>query len=203
MDSVRPAVFVSGDLTAQARIRDAAMDLFARQGFGASIRAIADAAGVSSALITHHFGTKEALRRAVDDAVIQDFSNRLAALAEANTIEDLVSAIGRMIARVGPNSTWRAYLRRSLLEGTDSSIGLFEELIKLTGQELTHLQDLGGSRGKVDRQWGPYQVLSVILGPLLLEPLLQARLGPKAYEEPEVSRWILANLEFVQRAVRP
>ena len=41
------------------------MDLFARQGFGASIRATADAPGVTSALITHHFRTKEALRRAV------------------------------------------------------------------------------------------------------------------------------------------
>src|SRR6266545_3920627 len=55
------------DLTARARIRDAALRLFAERGVdGATIRDIAKAAGVSAGLVRHHFGSKEALRDACD-----------------------------------------------------------------------------------------------------------------------------------------
>src|SRR6266508_1453721 len=55
------------DLTARARIRDAALRLFAERGIeAATIRDIAKAAGVSSGLVRHHFGSKEALRDACD-----------------------------------------------------------------------------------------------------------------------------------------
>lgn len=58
------------DLTARARIRDAALDLFGSFGFaGAGMRAIAAEAGVSPALVVHHFGSKEGLRKACDEYV--------------------------------------------------------------------------------------------------------------------------------------
>ena len=44
------------DLTAAARIRNAALRRFARDGFGVGLRAIAADAGVTAGLITHHFG---------------------------------------------------------------------------------------------------------------------------------------------------
>ncbi|SPL95857.1 Transcriptional regulator, TetR family [[Actinomadura] parvosata subsp. kistnae] len=59
------------DLTTRARIRDAAMTLFAEQGVKATtIRGIAEAAKVSPGLVQHHFGTKEALRLACDEYVL-------------------------------------------------------------------------------------------------------------------------------------
>ena len=55
------------DLTARARIRDAALALFADRGLdGTTIRDIAKAAGVSGGLIRHHFGSKDDLRAACD-----------------------------------------------------------------------------------------------------------------------------------------
>src|SRR5215469_6327642 len=55
------------DLTARARIRDAALALFAERGMdGTTIRDIARAAGVSGGLVRHHFGSKEDLRAACD-----------------------------------------------------------------------------------------------------------------------------------------
>ncbi|WP_087625574.1 TetR family transcriptional regulator [Aeromicrobium sp. PE09-221] len=54
-------------MTAAARIRDTAIELFGREGFGVGLRAIAEEAGVSLGLIRHHFGSKEGLRRACDD----------------------------------------------------------------------------------------------------------------------------------------
>jgi AcrR family transcriptional regulator len=68
------------DLTGRARIRDAALEQFGVHGFdGATIRGIAEAAGVSSGLVQHHFGSKDALRRACDEAVLELVRRKLAA----------------------------------------------------------------------------------------------------------------------------
>ena len=50
----------------RAEIIDAAMKVFAEQGFNSlSLRQIAEAVGVSHTLLRHHFGTKDALLQAV------------------------------------------------------------------------------------------------------------------------------------------
>ncbi|MDR0592944.1 MAG: TetR family transcriptional regulator [Bifidobacteriaceae bacterium] len=59
------------DLTAKARIRDAAIRLFSKEGFGVSVRKIATAAAVSPGLIIHHFGAKDGLRAECDEYVGQ------------------------------------------------------------------------------------------------------------------------------------
>ncbi|MFA7514520.1 MAG: helix-turn-helix domain-containing protein, partial [Mycolicibacterium vanbaalenii] len=59
------------DLTAAARIRDAAIDLFGRDGFAVGVRSIASAADVSPGLVIHHFGSKDGLRKACDDFVAE------------------------------------------------------------------------------------------------------------------------------------
>lgn len=58
------------DLTARARIRDAAVERFGRDGFGVSLRTIAQDAGVSAPLVLHHFGSKDRLRAACDAHVL-------------------------------------------------------------------------------------------------------------------------------------
>lgn len=60
------------DLTAAARIRDAAIARFGEHGFGVGLRSIAEAAGVSAALVIHHFGSKDGLRRACDDYIAEE-----------------------------------------------------------------------------------------------------------------------------------
>ncbi|MCK0117575.1 TetR/AcrR family transcriptional regulator [Isoptericola sp. S6320L] len=59
------------DGSTRDRIRDAAVLRFARSGFGTSVRTIAADAGVSPALVIHHFGSKDALHRACDDFVLR------------------------------------------------------------------------------------------------------------------------------------
>ncbi|MEV0388236.1 TetR family transcriptional regulator [Nonomuraea sp. NPDC050643] len=59
------------DLTTQAKIRNAAIAHFARDGFQkANLRAVAATAGVSAGLVIHHFGSKDKLRSACDDHVL-------------------------------------------------------------------------------------------------------------------------------------
>ncbi|MBK5248624.1 MAG: TetR family transcriptional regulator [Actinomycetales bacterium] len=59
-----------GDLT-RTRIRDAAIARFADEGFGVGLRAIAADASVTAGLITHHYGSKAALRRDCDEHVLR------------------------------------------------------------------------------------------------------------------------------------
>src|SRR5829696_8252307 len=69
------------DLTARARIREAALELFAEDGVaGTSLRSVAAKAAVSPSLVVHHFGTKAGLREAVDDAVLTAFSSAMVAV---------------------------------------------------------------------------------------------------------------------------
>lgn len=63
-----PAGIGSEDLTARARIRQAAIRRFAAEGIDkARLKDIAADAGVTTPLITHHFGTKDGLRAACDE----------------------------------------------------------------------------------------------------------------------------------------
>lgn len=59
------------DLNTPAKIRRAAIEHFARDGFQkAGLRAIAASAGVSAGLVIHHFGSKSGLRAACDENVL-------------------------------------------------------------------------------------------------------------------------------------
>lgn len=68
-----PWVRSSADLTARARLRDAAIECFSLRGFEASVREISARAGVSPGLVRHHFGTKDQLRAECDEEVLRRY----------------------------------------------------------------------------------------------------------------------------------
>lgn len=80
------------DLTARAKIRNAAIAHFAQDGFQrANLRAIATAAGVSVGLIPHHFGSKEGLRTACDEHVLNLFGRRARAAGTGDLLAEYVA----------------------------------------------------------------------------------------------------------------
>src|ERR1700733_9783726 len=118
------------DLTARARIRQAALDQFAEHGFErTTIRGIAAAAGVSLGLVRHHFGSKQELRDAVDAYVMAEIRH-----VEQETREiagdggDLGPAIGSREA-VRP---FQRYLVRGMLDGSPTFAAMFDQLVELT-----------------------------------------------------------------------
>ncbi len=186
------------DLTARARIRERALALFAKQGVAATpLRSVAEAAGVSPALIIHHFGSKAGLVRAVDDAVAAAFREQFAHV-DPDSSPDVFSAhAGEAFAAVvGANPTLRRYLRRSVLEGSPDGAALLDRLFAWTTQGLETLERDGALRPEADPTWRPYQVLFVMLGPLLLEPLLAQHLGADAFDPATVAARSRANFEF-------
>ena len=115
----------SADLTAAARIRDAAIAQFGEHGFGVGLRAIAEAAGVSAGLVIHHFGSKDGLRRACDDYVAEVIRN---SKSEAMQSHEPATWLAQL-SEIESYAPLTAYLVRSLQSGADLGKTLWRTMI--------------------------------------------------------------------------
>lgn len=176
------------DLTAKARIRNAALELYAARGEDRTpMRAVAAAAGVTVGLVVHHYGTKDGLRDAVEQKVVERFATALASTPTEDAGPDIArsrnDAVAEMLAR---HPEVVDYLRRALLEPGGQRGQLLERLTELTHREVVALREAGAaSRGRADS----IQVVDVIisqLGRLFLQPLVDsvwAHLGTFTYTD--------------------
>jgi AcrR family transcriptional regulator len=192
------ATALTEDLTARARIRQAAFRLFAARGVkGTTLRAIAEEAGTSAALVVHHFGSKEGLVRAVDDAAVATFRAELAEVSTTFAPDQLSAGFGAVFERIiGSDPVMRAYLRRALLQDEPASTALLDEMLEVTREGIAAMDRAGGIRAGSDPQWRPYQALFIALGSMLLEPLLQRDLDGHAFDPDVVRSRSDANLDF-------
>jgi AcrR family transcriptional regulator len=158
------------DLTARARIRDAALRLFAERGVdGATIRDIAAEAGVSLGLVRHHFGAKEALRAACDEYV----SARSRELLFEATKPGTMPSPG-FLPEVHPTIVLLVrYLARSMSDGTAAASAMFDDGVALTEQwmERNHPNQFDDPRAVA------VMVAAMQFGPLLMHNLVSAALG--------------------------
>ncbi|MET4428313.1 MULTISPECIES: TetR family transcriptional regulator [unclassified Mycolicibacterium] len=113
------------DLTATARIRDSAIEQFGEHGFDVGLRAIATAAGVSAALVIHHFGSKDGLRAACD-AYIAEFVKTTKTESLQNA--DPATWFAQM-AEIESYAPMMAYLVRSMQTGGDLAKSLWRTMI--------------------------------------------------------------------------
>lgn len=190
----------SEDLTAKARIREAALELFASDGIATtSLRSIAARAGVSPSLITHHFGSKTALRHAVDTAVLDAFALALRSVEVAGSPEAVSEQINAAIAGIiGGERAVRDYLGRSLVEATDASQQLFDSLSDLVTDGLESLESAGFVRSGTDETWRAHAVLFIVLGPILLGRQLESRLGTDAFAPALVAARSASNIDLLR-----
>jgi AcrR family transcriptional regulator len=115
------------DLTARARIRDAALHLFAERGIeGATVRDIAKAAGVSSGLVRHHFGSKEALRDVCDSYAME----RITRLREELLLEGRLTDHAALLSLHPTVIVLQSYLVRSMLDGSARASAMFDEAVR-------------------------------------------------------------------------
>jgi AcrR family transcriptional regulator len=114
----------SADLTATARIRDAAIEQFGQHGFDVGLRTIAQAAGVSAALVIHHFGSKDGLRKACDDFVAEEIRS---SKSEAIRSNDPATWLAQM-AEIESYAPLTAYLVRSLQAGGELATMLWHRM---------------------------------------------------------------------------
>ena len=115
----------SDDRTAIARIRDAAIEQWGEHGFNVGLRSIAEAAGVSAALVIHHFGSKEGLRKACDDYIAEEIRTGKAASMETRDPADWFA----QMAEVESYAPMMAYLVRSMQSGSELAKMLWRKMI--------------------------------------------------------------------------
>ncbi|MFD0902582.1 TetR/AcrR family transcriptional regulator [Actinomadura sediminis] len=139
MDEMRERA--AEELTARARIRDAALREFAEHGVnGATIRGIARAAGVSPGLVQHHFGSKEALRRACDEYALETLKR-----TKLEGLQGGIANPGFTTAAMNEVLPLQRYLARALVDGSPGAAELFDDAVR-AGKEMLKGDTPGLSR---------------------------------------------------------
>jgi AcrR family transcriptional regulator len=165
------------DLTAYARIRNVALELFASRGTVATtIRDVAAAAGVSPGLVQHHFGTKAGLRKAVDEFVVADALSTITDLP--GTLEERgVEFAARMGAVTRDRPAAVLYLARAASEGSELGLRAFQEIVKFGVREFRAMDEAGQLGPDLDLEWAVLQMLVFNLSTIMFEPAISHALG--------------------------
>lgn len=113
------------DQTAKARIRDAAIRSFGVHGVKeTTARKVAEAAGVSPALVMHHFGSMDGLRAACDEYVVEFIRTSERSAASSLTGLDLAAAI-----REGSAPWLVGYLAAVLVDDSPAVEKLVDDMV--------------------------------------------------------------------------
>jgi AcrR family transcriptional regulator len=174
-------------------IRDEALRLFAEWGVDAvTMRQIAAAAGVSPALVVHHFGSKEGLRRAVDARVAAVFDGLFEVADGADWTDPSFggSLAEALVSQLPPDSPIPAYLRRLLLSRDESGRTLFRRWYDVG---LAMLDQMGAAGVLAPSDDPPMRAAFLMvndLAVLLLRDHLAALLGTDPLSGEGVGRWV-------------
>jgi len=176
------------DLTARARIRDAAIRLFAERGMDATtVRDIAQAAGVSPGLLRHHFGSKEGLREACDQHVLEQSIK----LDEAIMYEGKLATPGFMPSVHPTVMLIYRYITRALLDGSPAAGRMFDDMVRLTDEWMAKM-----APGVEDRRAFAAVLVGMHAGLLAMHEHVSRNLGTDVFETEGYARMTTAIIDF-------
>ena len=177
-----------------------ATSLFGERGIDAtSLREVARDAGVSPALIVHHFGGKEGLVAAVDEAALRAFGAAYATAEQVPAAELLRRRAEQTASVMRERPDVCAYLGRALVEVTPGAARLFGLMISAGRAEVDGIADEGALREGADRFWATLQHFFLIWAPLSFRALLEDDvLGGSLLDDETLDRWVAANVELLQ-----
>lgn len=185
---------VSDDLTARARIRDAAIAAFGRDGFDSvSLRTIAADAGVSAALIVHHFGDKSALRAICDEYVVSIFTDENHELIDAPTADRIRTAL-HDIDRYG---LYIDYLARMLVDGSPAADRLFDSILTGTRYVLDDQRAAGLLEPTSDPEMTALLVALMGLAPVVMRTQITRALGQDQLSPAGLRRTTVPMMELL------
>lgn len=148
----------------KARIRDAAITQFAEEGFAVGLRAIARSAGVTAGLITHYFGSKDALRHECDAYVLRLLRSweplrasqlHRGALEGSDDMDEVVRIVN--------------YVARSLQGGGELAQSFVEQLVLDTRERIDECLAAGQIAPSDDEDGRARTLVMYAVGALLLE----------------------------------
>ncbi|MBV8788471.1 MAG: TetR family transcriptional regulator [Mycobacterium sp.] len=186
-----------GGSDTRERILASARDLFARNGIGnTSIRAVAAAAGVDSALVHHYFGTKEQLFAAAVRIPI-DPMEVIGPMREV-PVEELGHTIPSILLPLWDSEIGAGFIAtlRSILAG--SEVNLFRTFIQdvIAVEVGTRVDNPPGS-GIVRIQFVASQLVGVVMARYILQLEPFASLPPEQVAQtiaPNLQRYLTGDL---------
>jgi TetR/AcrR family transcriptional regulator, regulator of cefoperazone and chloramphenicol sensitivity len=192
----------SSEVTASARIRNAALAGFANDGVSATtIRSVARAAGVSAGLVQHHFPTKQALRHAVDSYVLSLAANAFGDLLDPARPPDPDELGDRIAAFVRDHPTALRYVARSVAEGDEPALEIFDAFVGMALAQTHRLADEGLLHPRSDVRWLALHTVVLNLGTVLFEAAVSRHL-PGSFLSPEqLERWKASTRSLFGRGV--
>ena len=166
------------------------MRLFAERGYAdVTIRQIASAAGVSPALVIHHYGSKERLRAVLEERVAAFLESMLADLARVSEAGGSATLAELFSDRLEREPAMEGYVRRLLCDGGPAGVALFERLYQAARVGMQALEQAGVVRPSQDDAVRNAFLLSNDLAVLLLRPLISRVVGIDPLSREGLVRW--------------
>lgn len=188
------------------QIVEAAIDLFSRKGFrGTTTREIAEAAGISEAMIFKHFATKQELYSAIIEAK-SETEELLASAAKAAARKDdqgVFRSVGlKMMEQTERDPSLMRLLLFSALEGHELSDIFFESRVKrlhefLSSYIRTRIED-GGLR-PVDSLVAARGFIGMTIHYLLIHELFGVKRPPHSSPQEVVQTFVSIFLKGIER----
>ena len=166
------------------------MELFAERGYAdVTVRQIASTAGVSPALVIHHYGSKENLRAVLEERVAAFVESMLADLDRVPEEGGSASVAELFADRLEREPAMAGYIRRLLVDGGPAGVALFERLYQVTRAGMQALEKAGAVRPSHDEPIRDAFLLSNDLAMLLFRPHLSQVVGIDPLSRDGLARW--------------
>lgn len=169
------------------------MGQFAEHGTkGATIKGIAAAAGVSPGLVQHHFGSKDALRKACDAYVIEAFDglDRFGLINGEITKSDFM---GELFTK---SSLVLRYIARAMAEGAPVTTDLFDTGASVAAEFLSDIAPERFATGSDKAKEAGAVMAAMHLSTVVLHEYLSRRMGGDVLTPQNSSRLGMAMLEI-------
>ena len=171
------------------------MRLFAAQGGTATtIRAVAEQAGVAPGLVSHHFGSKQGLRDACDDFVL----DYLRQIIQQGVDEQGVADPAYLDSVYQGAADVLRYVARALVDGSAGAAALFDNLVALTEDYLANHPSHGGA-SQSDPRTQAAVIVAMRLAVWVLHPHLLRAIGAESLTPQLMARLSAAVLDVMSQ----
>ena len=188
------------------QIVEAAVELFSRKGFrGTRTREIAEAAGISEAMIYRHFATKRELYSAIIEAksATEELLASAATAAQGKDDAGVLRAVGlKMIEQTVRDPSLMRLLLFSALEGHELSEIFFESRVKRLHQFLSRYIRIRIKEGRfrsMDALVAARGFIGMIVHYLLIHELFGVKRPRRSSPEEVVELFVSVFLKGIER----
>jgi len=181
----------------RSRMVRTAVDLIGRVGRqAATVRKVAEAAGVSAPLVMHHFGSKAGLVRACDEHVRSRLEAGMVIVGESRPDGGLRDLLG-----VDGLETAIAYVGRSMQDGGDVGREWFGHMFQMSLTAFEKLAAAGTVRQSEDPTMQALLLMAMDLGMVVLRPLVEEALGSSLTDPEVVERWMRTEFDLLMHGL--